>query len=591
MMNIKYRQHAKESLYLLGKSKNKLPILILLFLFSSILDLAGIGLIAPYIGLIVNSKDFMQNDIIQFLIAIGLPSQSNDLILTLGVLLILVFFFKTVISIYVNRSILNFCFNIGVNVRSNLMNAYQNMQYSEYIQRNSSEYIYNIQQLSTQYSQLYLQSFLRLVSEGLVGFVILLLLAWTNIYALALLVTLLGGMVFFYDHIFRLKIQRYGEDSNLHSTKMLQAVNEGVEGLKELRILGKEGYFYNILVGEAKGYANVNIEAGMISAMPRYFLEFILISFVVLLVFSSILLEFDLELLLPVLSMFGVAAMRLAPSANQIINGMTKIRYSYHSVSTLYNDLKGVKLNNNGAINNKKIIAFKALSFENVVYSYPKTIKPAISNLSIDINSGESIGLIGVSGSGKTTMVDLLLGLLTPDSGEIKFNKDPLVKNLLNWRSQVAYIPQNIFLLDDTLQRNIAIESNKDIDGVKLKKAINQAQLAELVGQLPNGVDTILGERGIRLSGGQRQRIALARAFYHDRSILIMDEATSALDNETEKEIVKEIKSLKGKKTLIVIAHRLSTIEHCDCVYKLKDGRIIEKGTYQEVVNHHNRTL
>jgi ABC-type bacteriocin/lantibiotic exporter with double-glycine peptidase domain len=182
-------------------------------------------------------------------------------------------------------------------------------------------------------------------------------------------------------------------------------------------------------------------------------------------------------------------------------------------------------------------------------------------------------------------MVDLLLGLLVPDSGEIRFNEKPLMENLSNWRSQVAYIPQNIFLLDDTLQRNITIESNENIDGVKLKKAINQAQLTELVQQLPDGINTVLGERGIRLSGGQRQRIALARAFYHDRSILIMDEATSALDNETEKEIVKEIKSLKGKKTLIVIAHRLSTIEHCDCIYKLKDGQIIEKGTYQEIIN------
>ena len=588
VLNIKYRQHIKESLYLLSDDKKKLPILILLFLFSSVLDLAGIGLIAPYIGLIVNSKDFMQSDIIQFLISIGLPNQPHDLILTLGVLLVSVFFFKTIISIYVNRSILNFCFNTGVNIRSNLMSAYQNMSYSEYIQRNSSEYIYNIQQLSTQYSQLYLQSFLRLVSEGLVGFVILLLLAWTNIYALVLLVALLGGMVFFYDRIFRLKVQKYGEDSNLHSTKMLQAVNEGVEGLKELRILGKEDYFYNMLVNEAKGYANVNIEAGMISTMPRYFLEFILIAFVVLLVFGSILLEFDLELLLPVLSMFGVAAMRLAPSANQIINGMTKIRYSYHSVSTLYNDLKNIKLTdlyNNNVVNNNQLIDFQTLEFSNVVFTYSKATRSAINNLSININSGESIGLIGASGSGKTTMVDLLLGLLVPDSGEIRFNEKPLMENLSNWRSQVAYIPQNIFLLDDTLQRNITIESNENIDGVKLKKAINQAQLTELVQQLPDGINTVLGERGIRLSGGQRQRIALARAFYHDRSILIMDEATSALDNETEKEIVKEIKNLKGKKTLIVIAHRLSTIEHCDCIYKLKDGRIIEKGTYQEIIN------
>ena len=207
-------------------------------------------------------------------------------------------------------------------------------------------------------------------------------------------------------------------------------------------------------------------------------------------------------------------------------------------------------------------------------------------NLSIDLHAGESIGLIGTSGSGKTTIVDILLGLLAPTGGSVIYNGDPLQNNLPSWRSQVAYIPQNIFLLDDTLRANIAIGLKEDIDEKKVEKAIKQAQLNDLLQQLPKGLDTVLGERGLRLSGGQRQRVALARAFYFDRDVLIMDEATSALDNETEKEIIEEIRRLKGKKTMIVIAHRLTTVKHCDCIYRLENGKVVDKGTYSEVVNN-----
>ena len=233
-------KHVKEAFYILDEEKKKLLLLIFFFILSSLLDLVGIGLIAPYIGLIINSESFVQSDFYLVMISIGLPSDKNYLLLALGFLLVLVFFLKALSSIYINREILRFCMGKGVSLRLELMNIYQNTPYVDYIQRNSSEYIYNIQQLAVQYSHTYLQSVLRLASEGIVGIVILSLLAWNNIYALGLLVILLGGLMIVYDHIFKTKVQEYGVLSNSHSTRMVQGIYEGVGGLKELRILGRE---------------------------------------------------------------------------------------------------------------------------------------------------------------------------------------------------------------------------------------------------------------------------------------------------------------------------------------------------------------
>jgi len=223
--------------------------------------------------------------------------------------------------------------------------------------------------------------------------------------------------------------------------------------------------------------------------------------------------------------------------------------------------------------------SFQLLDLQNVSFRYPGTRELILRELSIKIHKGESLGLIGTSGVGKTTFIDMLMGLFEPEEGKIFLDKEPLSDKVLNqWRSQIAYIPQQIFIIDDSLKKNVALGVPDDeIDMKKVELALKQSQLFSLLGQLPQGVETLLGERGIRLSGGQRQRVALARAFYHDRDVLIMDEATSALDNETEKEIVSEIQLLKGKKTLIVIAHRLSTIEHCDRILRLERGRFTEE--------------
>jgi ABC-type bacteriocin/lantibiotic exporter with double-glycine peptidase domain len=380
---------------------------------------------------------------------------------------------------------------------------------------------------------------------------------------------------------------------------MVQNIHEGIEGLKEIRILGKEKYFHRMLEKNAKVFAEASINANIVSTMPRYFLELILIVFIVLLVFKSIFFDQNFNDLLPTISMFGIAAMRLAPSTSQIISSISRLRHNAHSIDLLYDDLKSLKglhSSEKGHISMSRVEKdqpckpFHSIELQQVQFTYPKTNKLVLDNLSITIRAGDSIGLIGSSGSGKTTMVDLLLGLLEPNKGKILYNNKPLIKNLADWQSTVGYLPQKVFLIDDTLRKNIALGvDEEEISDNKILEALHQARLTELVMQLPKGINTTLGEHGIRLSGGQRQRVALARAFYHQRSVLIMDESTSALDNETEHEIVEEIKRLKGRKTIIVIAHRLTTLQHCDYIYRMDNGKLVQDGDYESVIKKSNK--
>jgi ATP-binding cassette subfamily C protein len=366
---------------------------------------------------------------------------------------------------------------------------------------------------------------------------------------------------------------------------MLKKINESIHGLKEIRILGNENFFYDRVFSNSYGLAEAMKMKDFVSSIPRYFLELIMIFFIVLLVIIYSYQDKGLELVVPILTMFSIAAIRLFPSINQIVSGITHVRFGRPAVDLLYKDLKDLNLyHESDGVDNT--LPFEDIELVNVSFSYPTRDVKVIDNLSLKVSKGESIGIIGPSGSGKTTLLDIMLGLINIDKGKVLFNGENLNQNFDKWKSNIAYIPQNIFIIDDTIARNIALGvSEHMIDYAKLKQSVHQSKLSDLVKKMPKGMDTILGESGVQLSGGQRQRVALARAFYHNRDILVMDEATSALDNEIEKEIVNEIKDLKGKKTLIVIAHRLSTVEHCDYIYKIDRGVIVKKGNFKSVVS------
>ncbi|MBT5269827.1 MAG: ABC transporter ATP-binding protein [Candidatus Marinimicrobia bacterium] len=583
------RRYLHEILTLLGKDKTRVPGMLLLFLLVSMLDIAGIGLIGPYVTLVIN-PEIAKESVTGIGTWLQLPINHDDLLIYMSFFLLAVFLIKAVAAIWVNYIIIRFSVDQQVRLRAFLMNAYQNLSYTDYLSRNSAEYIHSTQSLVNQYASNIITSGMRTLSDGIVACAILVLLAWSNMLAFLLLVGLLGTVLFGYDRLMRKSIQKLGAKANIAATRMVQGIHEGIEGLKEIRILGHEKYFLNKVEDNSEKHGQCNVTSTIISTAPRYLLELIMVLFVVLLVLIMMRLHKDPQLLFASLAMFGVAAIRLLPAANILSTSLMKIRFSRDGVSRLYLDV--VASQSQGYYQDQLVtdqVSFNLLSVSDVSYSYPSTEREALSHLNIEINAGESIGFIGASGAGKTTLVDVLLGLLEPQHGEISFNGKPLSKALPFWRNHVAYLPQQVFLIDNSLRRNVALGiEDKDIDDLRLVAALEKARLTELVEQLPEGVDTLLGERGARLSGGQRQRVALARAFYHERDVLVMDEATSALDNETEKEIVEEIKRLKGKKTIVIIAHRLTTVQHCDRIYKLEKGKIVAAGRAQEILNLHN---
>ena len=577
----------KKILYLVGGKKSKLLFFIFLFSLLSLFEVIGLGLIAPYIALVVDVNSIDNSSLQQVLYFFNLPHKGNNLLLVLGWVLLIIFVIKTFLVILMNKKIISFGQEQRANLSAFLMKSYQSLSYEEFLYRNSSEYIHNIHSLTSQFANL-LILLLRAISNGIIGLFIILLLMWQNFVVLMVLLTIFAIMLFVYDVIFKGRVKKYGREANKASDSTLKGIHEGMEGFKEIRVLGKEEYFYSIVNNGVIKQALYNAKYHFLATIPRSLIELLMIVFIVSLVISAILTEQDLKMLIPTLGLFGIASLRLFPFIGTFSNILIELRHSHDSVSRLYNDVykfRQKKYTDTVHDEEKKGSGFYDIEFDNVSFYYPKTDVQILNKISFKIKSGESIGIVGPSGSGKTTLIDLLMGLLNPSSGTIYYNGSPIIENLMQWRSHVAYIPQGIFLLDNTLKGNISWESESKVDNVKITKAIKQAQLSDLLKQLPNGLDTLLGERGMRVSGGQRQRIALARAFYNDRNVIIMDESTSALDNETEAEISNEIERLKGSKTLIVIAHRLTTLKNCDRIYRLENGRVTGETSYAELIS------
>ena len=580
-------QYLIEILYLVGESRSKLPALILLFLFSSILDLLGLGLIAPYVSLIMNFENQNIDWIGNKIIALGLPMEQEFILIWMGVVLITVFLFKALTALYINHTIIVFSNMQEVRLKSYLMQTYQHLPYTEYIKRNSAEYVNAIIGHTISFRGA-LEMGLKTLSDGIIAIAIFSLLALTNGIALSLLVIILGVLVFGYDRMFRSRIKEYGRQSHHYATRLVQGVNEGIEGFKEIRILGREKYFYDLIKHNAERWTQNQGKTSIISSSPRYFLEFVLITFIVMLVITAYLFGNNLKALVPTIGFIGMAALRLLPVIHGLSNSLVHLRHNRFAVGWLYTDLIKLKESPKSVLKSSTKSTngeFHELVLDGIQYFYPESKMPALDQISLRIQEGETVGFIGPSGAGKTTLVDLILGLLKPSKGSLLYNGEELKGSLSRWQSQIAYLPQQVFLIDNTLRNNVALGINdNEIDDQLVHESLNNASLQEFVDTLPQGIETKLGERGVRLSGGQRQRVAIARAFYHGRNVLVMDEATSALDHETESEIVEEIKRLKGKKTIIVIAHRLTTVQHCDRIYYLEKGKIVNSGPPSKIL-------
>lgn len=585
-------KYLSKFLYILSDKRQELILLICLFIVTSVLETFGIGLIGPFIAVASNVNLIHQNSWLELLYQQFNFDSERDFVILFGLAVVVILWIKSMLGFNVQRYIFGFGFGQQAELRTRLMHSYLQAPYTFHLSRNSASLIQNILNETLVFANGILMPILFAGANLTIVTALSILLLVTNATATITILTILL-ILFVFIYKFRGKIATWGQEASKSNNKMVQIINHGIGGFKETRIIGCESYFETQIQKQAKIYQQVSEKFHAFSLLARYTLEPILITFIVGFTIFSLFVGQSLETLAATLGVFGIASVRLLPAASNLIQSVGGIKHSSYVVDVLYRDLKEIKqieikrkYTEKLQIEDNSIIKFdRAIQLEKVGYRYPKAKEWALQNIDLTIDKGQSIGIIGKSGAGKTTIVDIILGLLQIEQGDIKVDGISVKNNLRAWQNLVGYIPQSIFLIDDTLERNIAFGIADDsIDRNKLEKAIQAAQLTEVVERLPHGVNTIIGERGVLLSGGQRQRVGIARALYHEREVLVLDEATAALDSETEELITKAIESLSSNKTIIVIAHRLTTLKNCDRIYKLEQGRVVKSGSYQEVV-------
>ena len=559
-----------------AERKSAIGLLGLMFL-GMVFETLGIGLVIPAIAVLMQDNLAARYPVVSPLIEwLGNPTHE---MLVIGAMagLIAVYLLKTLFLAFLAWCQARFAFGVQAELSQRLFAAYLRQPYTFHLQRNSAQLIRNvIHEVNVFTSNLLAGMALFTESLVLLGLCGLLLL----IEPLGTLVVMgvLGTAAAGFHFLTRGRLGRWGEARQHHEGLRLQHLQQGLGGAKDVKLLGRESEFLEQYRVHNAETARVMQRQVTLQQLPRLWLELLAVIGLAVLVLSMLMQGRALELVLPTLGLFAAAAFRLMPSANRVLGAVQTLRYGMPVIDTLHTEFKlpvpAI------AIARPPTVPFRAtLELRQITYSYPGAAEPSLSNISLVVQRGESIGFVGASGAGKSTLVDILLGLLTPDVGEVRVDGEDIQKNLRNWQDQIGYVPQTIFLTDDTLRRNVAFGvSDEQIDDVAVERAIRAAQLEDFVASLPDGLEAIVGERGVRLSGGQRQRIGIARALYHDPAVLVLDEATSALDAATEQEVMQAVTALQGSKTILIVAHRLSTVEHCDRLYRLHKGMAVDEG-------------
>ncbi len=585
-------------LYITRNRHKQLVLMICVFLFISILEIFGTGIIGPFIAIATN-PDLINSNLWLNIIYTKLNFNSREqFLLMLGLVVIVAFCVKSFLSFCAQKAIFQFGYNLKGELSCKLMKAYLSAPYSFHLNINSSSLIHDITATTDNVCIGVIMAMLTSISNALVSVALMLLLVKTNVIALILITMLLLVMLGLVKWM-KQRLTRWSKDGWQSAGEMIRILHHSLGGLKEVRVIGCESYFQQQMEEQSKKFAVNTSLLQSYGNLPRYALEVFTIAFLVVFAILFIYIDREKQNLSAVLGIFALASLRLLPATGNLVSAVNIIRSNTFAVDKLYFDIQNLEkehlINNDGykeRTNEQKLatklelMPFKRyISIENLIFAYPNAQQKALDDISLTIKKGQSIGIIGKSGSGKTTLVDVILGLFYPQYGDIKVDGVSVYQNLRAWQNILGYVPQTIFLIDDTLERNIAFGvPDRLIDRSRLQKAIEMSQLTDVVEQLPNGIHTMVGERGILLSGGQRQRVGIARVLYHQREILVFDEATAALDNETEHLVTEATKALSGNNTIIIIAHRLSTIEHCDCIYQIERGNVIRSGSYQEVI-------
>ena len=557
--------------------------IVVMVIVGMFLETISLGIVVPIIG-ILTQDDYQQK--YPFIVDIFGNLSREELISAVMVAMVLIYVVRSLFlfwSLWIQKG---FSASVSGRLSQSLFSIYLRQPYMFHLQRNSSTLMRNAKN-ATSVVTCGVDPFLVLLTDGLVAIAMFaLLIAVEPVGTLAVLLVF-GLSTFVFQRTTRRRIDNWGYQVDYHETKILQHLQEGFGGAKDVKVLGRENEFLSQHEKHLGESIRINRIYNVILTLPRSFMEIITIVGLCLLVVSMVVRGRELADIVPILGLFAAAAFRVMPSINRLLMATQTLIFNRSIIASVYKDfLLDSPDSSTTGIGNKFATQ---LELTDVSFKYPTAATASLQNVSLVVKRGEAVGFVGPSGAGKSTLVDVILGLFAPTSGVVKVDGQDVQQNLRNWQNQIGYVPQAIYLTDDTLRRNVAFGLNdENIDDNLVSNAIRLAQLEEFVATLPEKLETVVGERGVRLSGGQRQRIGIARALYHNPSVLVLDEATSSLDTPTEHGVMQAVQALQGSKTVLIVAHRLSTVEYCDRLYKIENARITEEGTFHEVVQRSN---
>ena len=576
-----------------SREKRRLALLLAVIIVGSFLELMGVTIFMPFIEIIMDENAIQNSQLLSMLYNFFEFGSREAFLASIAGCIIFIYIFKNVFIALEKNAIYKFSYNIQRRISTKLLSAYMGEPYTFHLNKNVAV----LQRSMQEDTDLFAKGIIHAMEAMAEVVVCIAIGCYLFVVSRSITVIIVGLLIIclaLFMYISKKYSSAIGRQSQTYKGNIYKWMNQAIGGIKEIKVLNREDYFIERYDAYFAKYVRGLRINRLIGVLPKYVIETVCMTGLILaVIFKLFWGQNDMETFIPQLAVFAVAAFRLLPSVGKINEHMSATLYSAPSLDLIYHDLKEVEELPPSQQNEVESWKFQnMLKVKNVSYHYPDAEENVIEKASFQIEKGSSIAFVGASGAGKTTMVDIILGLLVPQMGKITADGMDIERNISLWQKEIGYIPQTIYLSDDTIRNNIAFGIPEDkIDEEAVQNALHKAQLFDFVDSLPNGLDTVVGDRGVRLSGGQRQRIGIARALYHDPEILILDEATSALDNETETSVMEAIDSLKGLKTMIIIAHRLTTIRNVDVIYEVADGKVIrreKKDVLGEQADGHN---
>lgn len=561
-------------------------LLVLGILFNSLLELLGIGLMVPFISLLAHPEMLQTNVYLNRAYQLFSFHSFLQFMVVLSVVIVIVFVIKNAALLWMTFFQTRFIFDKKTVLSTRLFKAYMTSPYSFHLKRNMGQFQQKIAAVDG--VMLYgVLNIIYMLTEGLLVSCLLAVLLRTNFVMTLAAMAILSAGLLVYFYFLQDKIHRWGEKNNWHNALLWQQVNQGLGSIKESKLLGKEMFFVDRFCHHSQQISLQQSKSDVVTKSPKLFIETIVVGLVMSAMALCLLAGQAPGDVFVTISLFAIVSVRLMPSLNKISCSWASFKFFLPCFNAIYDDLVACeKLEGQlrARVIGEPLSFFREIVMRDVVFFYENTAVPALRDVSLEIPKNTMVGFIGPSGAGKTTAVDVILGLLEPSSGKVLVDGVDVHTHLGSWQRTIGYIPQTIYLCDETIRSNVAFGLDAaEISDEKIWQSLRLAQLEEFVRSLPQGIETTVGERGVRLSGGQRQRIGIARALYYDPQVLVMDEATAALDNETERSFMEALAGLAGERTIIVIAHRLSTVRQCDRIFFLKDGALVSQGTYIEL--------